>query len=60
MNNLRIRQAAAQAQVKLWEVATELEITDSTLSRKLRKELPAEEQERILTIIKCLKDGDLP
>lgn len=58
MNNLRIRQAAAQARVKLWEVAAEMGITDSTFSRKLRKELPDDEQERILAVIQRIKDGE--
>lgn len=57
MNNQRIRQAAAQARIKLWEIAMELGITDATFSRKLRKELPADEQERILAIIARIKDG---
>lgn len=57
MNNLRIRQAAAQARIKLWELADAMRITDSTLSRKLRKELPDDEQERILTVIQRIKDG---
>lgn len=57
MNNLRIRQAAVQARVKLWEIADALNITDATFSRKLRKELPAEEQERIITIIERIKGG---
>lgn len=58
MNNLRIRQAAAQARIKLWEIADALGITDSSLSRKLRKELPDDEQERILAIIQRIKESD--
>ena len=57
MSNLRIRQAAAHARVKLWEIAAELGITDATFSRKLRKELPEDEQLRILEIIRRVKDG---
>lgn len=57
MKNIRIRQAAAQARVKLWEIARELGITDATFSRRLRDELPDDEQERILVIIQQLKDG---
>lgn len=58
MSNLGVRQAAARARIKLWEVADAMGITDSALSRKLRKELPEAEQERIIAIIQRIKDGD--
>ena len=57
MINLLIRQAASQARVKLWEIAHDLGITDATFSRRLRKELPEEEQQRILKIIQRIKEG---
>lgn len=49
--NQRIREAAKGANVKLWEVAEKLHITDGMLSRKLRRELDSKEQEKILAII---------
>lgn len=55
MANLEIRRTAAAAGVKLWQVADILGIADSSFSRKLRKELPAAEQEKILGIIKELE-----
>ena len=55
MTNLEIRRTAAAAGVKLWQVADALGIADSSFSRKLRKELPAAEQEKILGIIKELE-----
>lgn len=55
MANLEIRRTAAAAGVKLWQVADALGIADSSFSRKLRKELPAAEQEKILEIIKELE-----
>lgn len=55
MANLEIRRTAAAAGVKLWQVADILGIADSSFSRKLRKELPAAEQEEILGIIKELE-----
>lgn len=51
MKNEKIRQAAMITRVKLWEVAAALGVTDGTLSRKLRFELPEEEQTRIIGII---------
>lgn len=54
MANFDIREAAVSSKVKLWQIADELGIADSNFSRKLRKELPKEEKERILSIIKQL------
>lgn len=58
MKNLRVRQAAAQARIKLWEVAEELGITDATFSRKLRRELTEKEEQHILEIIKRIKEEE--
>lgn len=54
MTNQDIRQAAAGAGVKLWQIADELGIADCNFSRKLRKELPQAEKEKILAIIERL------
>lgn len=54
MANFDIRKAAVSSKVKLWQISDELGIADSNLSRKLRKELPEEEKERIFSIIKRL------
>lgn len=49
--NKTIRETAKRSGVRLWEIAYDMGITDATLSRKLRRELPADEQTRILDII---------
>lgn len=54
MSNQDIRRTAAGAGVKLWQIADALGIADCSLSRKLRKELPQEEKDRILGIIREL------
>lgn len=51
MKNQDIRRTAAGSGVKLWEIAAALGIADSSLSRKLRKELPNDEKEKIFSII---------
>lgn len=51
MANKQIRDAAKQAGICLWQVAEKLGINDGNFSRKLRRELPAPEQHRILGII---------
>ena len=56
--NQDIKAAAKTANVRLWRIADRLELTDGNFSKKLRKELPAEEKERILKIIEELeKEG---
>ena len=54
MRNQDVRQAASSAGVRLWQVAEVMGIADFTLSRKLRRELPSEEKERIFSIIQEL------
>lgn len=51
MSNQAIRQRLAQAQVKHWQLAEAMSLSEFTLSRRLRHELPQEEQARILDII---------
>ena len=51
VKNQDIRDAAKKSGIKLWQIAEKLGIWDATLSRKLRKELPQEEKEKILGII---------
>lgn len=57
MCNLDIRLETAKAGMKLWQIADKLGITDSYFSRKLRKELPNAEKEKIRDIIAELKAG---
>ena len=57
MHNQDLRLEVAGAGIKLWQVAEALGIPDSSLSRKLRKELPDKEKETIRTIIKRIKGG---
>lgn len=52
--NAEIRRAAKRAGVCLWQIAERLGINDGNFSRKLRRELPPEERERIMSIIKDL------
>lgn len=52
--NKDIRSAAKAAGVLHWEIAERLGMQDSAFSRKLRRELPAQERDKILGIIKDL------
>lgn len=54
MANVDVRQTASAAGVKLWQIAEALGIADCNFSRKLRRELPAEEKKKIFGIIERL------
>ena len=41
-----------------YQLADILGISEATLCRKLRKELPAEEQDRMVRLIELYKSGD--
>ena len=49
--NTDIRTAAKQNGVRLWEVADRLNVSEPTITRKLRRELPADEKQRIISLI---------
>ena len=51
MKNKEIREAIASAKIRYWQVAEAYGCTDSSFSRKLRKELSQEEKEKIFSII---------
>lgn len=51
MKNVKIREEAKRAGVYLWEVAERWGCNDGNFSRKLRRELPEDEREKILAII---------
>lgn len=57
MKNKEIREAAKKAGVKLWQIADAIGITDGNFSRKLRHELPEDERQNILEIIKQISEG---
>lgn len=51
MNNVDIRQAAKAAGVRLYQIAAEIGLNDGNFSRRLRRELPDEEKQKIFEII---------
>lgn len=52
--NMEVRKAAKNAGVRLWQVAEKLGVSDGNFSRKLRREFPAEDREKVLSIIREL------
>jgi hypothetical protein len=59
MKNMEIRETAKRYGVYLWEVAATYGINDGNFSRKLRNELPQEEKEKILAIIRKIAEDRL-
>lgn len=55
MTNIEIRDALKKKRMFYYELADALGVTEWTLSRKLRKELPDDEKKQILKIIKQFK-----
>ena len=51
MKNMQIRKAASSHMVRHWEIAKALGISENWFCRKLRTELPEEEQAKIVGII---------
>lgn len=55
MTNQIIRTALAENQLYLWQLAEALGISESALSRMLRRELPGDVLDNILHVIECKK-----
>lgn len=53
-NNLDIREEIKKAGLRYWQIAEELDIHDSVLSRRLRKELSSQEKEKIRQAINTI------
>lgn len=56
MENQEVRNYAQKHGVKLWEIAEAIGYTDTTFSRKLRRELSATQQEHICQIIEKIAE----
>lgn len=52
--NVQIREAAKASGIRLWQVAERYGLSDGNFSRKLRRELPQQERDKILGIINQL------
>lgn len=57
MNNLEVREVMKRSRLFGYEVAEALGISETHFSRKLRKELPVDEKEKILAVIEKLANG---
>ena len=57
MKNKDIRVCAMEHGVKLWEIAKQFGISPETMSRRLRRELTAEEKEAMMQAIMAVEHG---
>jgi len=55
--NHDIRRFAVEKDVMLWQLAAQLGMTDSNLSRKLRFELTNDEKAKMKTAVQKIKEG---
>lgn len=55
-NNQVIRREARACNVPLWRIAVRLGISEPTMTRRLRRELPEEERQKILDVIHQLAE----
>ena len=55
LQNTEIRSAAKAAGIPLWAVADALNISEPTMTRRLRRELPEREKQKLLQIIRRLQ-----
>lgn len=53
--NIDVRKAIEDANVRYWQVAEKLGISDGNFSRKLRKELPSKDKQKIFQAIEEIK-----
>lgn len=54
MCNIEVRNAAGGCGIRLWQVAEAIGMNESAFSRKLRRELPQAEKEKIIAAIEKL------
>lgn len=58
MNNKELKRFAKERGVFFWQVAIELGISEATMTRKLRVELPDQEESKIKSIIEHLSKAN--
>lgn len=54
MENALIRNEARKHGIKHWEIAERLGIAEATFCRKLRRELPSDQQKQIIQVIHAI------
>jgi predicted XRE-type DNA-binding protein len=60
VKNARIKVALIENGMKQWQLAQLMGVHEATLSKRMREELPAEEQDRIVNLIEAAEDKQQP
>ena len=55
MNNIEIREAIKESGFKHWQIADMIGIADTTFCRMLRRDLPEDKKQEILTAMQIAK-----
>lgn len=55
--NMDIRKFAKKKGIMLWQIATEIGVSESTMTRMLRREITPKKREEIIEIINRLAEG---
>ena len=58
MNNTEIRQILRYEDIKHWQVAEAMSVSEATFCGWMRTEMPEEKKKRVLNAIKAMKDGE--
>lgn len=58
MANKDIKRAIGGRGLTQWQVADALGISEATFYRKMRKELPEDEKQKILAVIEAMGEGE--
>lgn len=57
MANEELRNAVRNAGVPFWKIAEMMNVSEATMTRKLRRELPEAEKAKILAIIQQIQES---
>ena len=60
VKNAKIKVALIENGMKQWQLAQLMGVHEATLSKRMREELPAEEQDRIVNLIEAAEDKQQP
>ena len=60
VKNAKVKVALIENGMKQWQLAQLMGVHEATLSKRMREELPAEEQDRMIDLIEAAEDKQQP
>ena len=55
MRNMMVRKKSREARIPIWRIAKELGVSEATMTRRLRMELPIPEQKMLCSLIERIE-----